>query len=939
MHTLFLSSLLFILFFCIISVYLMKRSRVSMFYLAINANLFVYIISIYSLLFSTQVIYFRLTFAAACLGNLFIYALLKELAHHSFDGVDKVFAGLTGLVAFVSVLTPYMVTSFQQVEPLTFGYLNILQSFKLSYGFLYPIVGGLLAYVFFRALFLCRVYLKTTHNKRPVMYSLGSLTLLFLLTFISNFLYPMVFGTSKYSFMVVVWSLFLCIGNFIAISKYQYLNIRLVFSKSLLFLFCWTGLFSGLYVFGMILFLGRNHPFEWISFSCVLLFFVFIYQSTRDIFSKLMKDVLGEVTNNLQDFYMVISKDILDAKHYSHIFNSIKKLIDFFEGDQMVGALMFENGPQYTFNDHMSPPYFDHCLSKANQSGDMVDIYVDDEFVFLIFNLIKDNQKYGWFHARLPIYKHEWLRRQQPVLANILASCIHSMALIGSYESINTKIKYLTNSNEFVSRLSLTSINTLSTMILYQLKKIFGFEHVILPEFSRYNMEWSSSTVYVPVNIRHIINDLDLFAYFSFSYDPIYFNCSEPETISGLSEVCEFYQCEECYLLPIVQDDRLIGYYLGFSKKKNQLLEVSLLSIINKQISSILYRSITSHRIASIKRFYQEIIDHYSSIVVVLREDFSIEFSNRYFQTFFEKNYQSFNELIFDYPALDIIHKIIDFSDTELTLELKQHHFKLSLKNLGDNKIIVLLTNVTDLVKIQHSISKSSKLRGMGAFVAGVAHEIKNPLVAVKTFTQLISKDWTSDEIRQKCQTIVLPQLHRINNLSESLNYFGKNDSTSFQPINLSELILNSKELVMARLDGQTQIEFDLEPNIMIFANHSTLEQVFLNLLLNAIDAVETVKNPQIKFRLFTDVTTKVVLDIIDNGVGISSENVHHLFDPFFTTKDTGTGLGLSIVHQIILDHQGSISILETGEFGTTFRLVFPKLLRPKVNSGVRHDD
>lgn len=910
-----------------------------MFYLAINASLLLYIISIYSLLFSTHVIYFRLTFAVAFFGNLFIYALLKELARDSFDRLDKIFAGLTGLVAVASVLTPNMVTSFQQADPLPVGNINILQSFKLSYGFLYPFVGILLSYVFIRILRLCWVYFKTADNKFPFMYSLGSLTSLFLLTFISNFVYPMVFGASKYSFMVVVWSLFLCIGNFIAISKYQYLDVRLVFSKSLLFLFCWAGFFSGAYVFGMSFFFGRQHPFEWVSFSCVLLFFVLIYQFTRDTFSKLMKNVLGDITNNLQDFYMTISKDILDAKQYSHVFNSLKKLIDFFEGDQMVGALMFENGSQYVFNDHESQAFFDHCLTKANQFGGAVEIYIDDGFVFLILNLLKDNQKYGWFHARFPVYKHEWLCRQRPALANVLTSCIHSMVLIGSYEDINTKINHLTNSNEFISRLSLTSMNTLSTMILYQLKQTFGFEHVILPECSHYNMEWSSSTVYVPVNIRQLINKLDLFACFSFPYDPIYFQCSEPDTISGLAEVCEFYQCEECYLLPIVQDDCLIGYYLGFSKKKNQLLEVSLLSIINKQISSILYCSITSHRIASTKRFYQQIIDHYSSIIVVLREDFTIEFSNRYFQTFFEKNYQSFNELIFDYPSLAIIHKIIDFSDTELTLELKQHHFKLSLKNLVDNKIIVLLTNVTDLVNIQHSISKSSKLRGMGTFVAGVAHEIKNPLVAVKTFTQLISKDWANDEIRQKCQTIVLPQLHRINDLSKSLNYFGKHDSSTFQPVHLSELILNSKELVMGRVDGQPHIEFDLESNIMIFANESTLGQVFLNLLMNAIDAVKTVRDPQIKFRLFTDSTTKVVLDIIDNGVGIPSENAHHLFDPFFTTKDTGTGLGLSIVHQIIMDHQGSISILETSEHGTTFRLVFPKLLRPKVHSGVCHDN
>ena len=227
-----------------------------------------------------------------------------------------------------------------------------------------------------------------------------------------------------------------------------------------------------------------------------------------------------------------------------------------------------------------------------------------------------------------------------------------------------------------------------------------------------------------------------------------------------------------------------------------------------------------------------------------------------------------------------------------------------------------MLTNVTDLVKIQHSISKSSKLRGMGTFVAGVAHEIKNPLVAVKTFTQLISKDWNSENIREKCQDIVLPQLHRINNLSQSLNYFGKTEPTSFQPTNLTDLIVNSKELLLAdqSLDGKVEIDLNLEPNVMIFANSMTLGQVFLNLLLNAIDAVEHSEAPRISFRLFTDTTTKVVLDIQDNGMESCPQNIQHLFDPFFTTKDSGTGLGLSIVHQIISDHQGSISVLETSE-------------------------
>ena len=90
---------------------------------------------------------------------------------------------------------------------------------------------------------------------------------------------------------------------------------------------------------------------------------------------------------------------------------------------------------------------------------------------------------------------------------------------------------------------------------------------------------------------------------------------------------------------------------------------------------------------------------------------------------------------------------------------------------MSDDHIILLLTDVTELVRIQHSISKSSKLKGMGTFVAGVAHEIKNPLVAVKTFTQLLSKDWANHDIQNKCEQIVLPQLNRIKNLAESLNF------------------------------------------------------------------------------------------------------------------------------------------------------------------------
>ena len=125
-------------------------------------------------------------------------------------------------------------------------------------------------------------------------------------------------------------------------------------------------------------------------------------------------------------------------------------------------------------------------------------------------------------------------------------------------------------------------------------------------------------------------------------------------------------------------------------------------------------------------------------------------------------------------------------------------------------------------------------------------------------------------------------------------------------------------------------VVLDIEPNILIFAYETKMSQVLLNLFLNALDAIEDVDAPKVTFNLFTDNKTKVVLDIIDNGHGIPQKDMPYLFDPFFTTKDKGTGLGLSIVHQIMMDHQGVISIKDSSNLGTTFRLTFPKLLRPK---------
>ena len=270
--------------------------------------------------------------------------------------------------------------------------------------------------------------------------------------------------------------------------------------------------------------------------------------------------------------------------------------------------------------------------------------------------------------------------------------------------------------------------------------------------------------------------------------------------------------------------------------------------------------------------------------------------------------------------------------NTEFTVEVKSCHFKVSLRKLDDDSIVIILTEVTNLINIQSSISQSLRLKGMGTFVAGIAHEIKNPLVAVKTFTQLLSMDWSNSEIRKKCYDVVLPQLYRIDDLSKSLSHLGINKKSTYKPLDI-EILFN--KIINLVKDGdyynqKIKIQLKCDSKIMIFVSEQLFIQAILNILINVLDALQSQPNPIIIIRIIGASKSLVCIEIEDNGLGISDEDIDFLFDPFFTTKDTGTGLGLSIVHQIILDHQGKIVFEKGRQKGAKLTITLPVIMRPK---------
>lgn len=253
---------------------------------------------------------------------------------------------------------------------------------------------------------------------------------------------------------------------------------------------------------------------------------------------------------------------------------------------------------------------------------------------------------------------------------------------------------------------------------------------------------------------------------------------------------------------------------------------------------------------------------------------------------------------------------------------------------------MMVLTDITALKRLEMQIRRSDRLASLGTLSAGMAHEIKNPLVSIKTFTQLLPERYQDSDFRDTFSNLIGHEIDRIDSLVNQLLRFARPAKPVLRPMHVHDVLEKSLMLVGHRL-YQKEIKLSRSWNAeidTIRADADQLEQVFLNFFLNAMDAMkqggELVVSTEIRtaedmlsMDAFTGKgTTQQILQITvrDNGEGIRQENIGHVFDPFFTTKDYGTGLGLSVVHGIVQEHGGQIEVESELEKGTAFHILLP---------------
>lgn len=234
------------------------------------------------------------------------------------------------------------------------------------------------------------------------------------------------------------------------------------------------------------------------------------------------------------------------------------------------------------------------------------------------------------------------------------------------------------------------------------------------------------------------------------------------------------------------------------------------------------------------------------------------------------------------------------------------------------------------LQQSQVRMRRTDRLALLGTLTAGLAHEIRNPLVSIKTYFQLLPERYDDRDFRERFQKVAAREVDRISRLVEDLLVFARPSNPRFQSINPHDLLREVITLIESTADQRhvaLELDLDDEGYGEILCDPEQIKQVLLNICHNAFDAVNGpgALSFRTRFDSGPEGTGFLHIGIEDSGAGMSEAEIEKLFTPFYTTKPSGTGLGLAISKQIVEEHLGSVSVESRPGQGSTFHIHLPK--------------
>lgn len=404
------------------------------------------------------------------------------------------------------------------------------------------------------------------------------------------------------------------------------------------------------------------------------------------------------------------------------------------------------------------------------------------------------------------------------------------------------------------------------------------------------------------------------------------------------------------HFLPLKVEEKLVGC-LGMGKKVDKTFlnieDWDLLTTISSPVAlalenAYLYNqaSIRALELERLKDYSENIIESLTVGVVVLDQRGKIIGWNRVMEGMFSKK----KEEVMNKNMLDVLGRknfsAIFPSDTqkdfrllsEITMELpfnKKRIFDITKTPLLDNRMnpygtIVVFEDISEKITLQQQLVTSEKLASIGLLSAGVAHEINTPLTGISSYVQMLQKK-LSDSPHSPILAKIENQTERVARIIKNLLNFARNPSDfSFHRVNLGESLQGIISLIDYKLKTMNiKLDLNLSSLKPIWAQGEMLQQVFINIIINAIDAMPDGGTLSIDL---SQNNKEAIITIKDTGRGIKKQHLPHIFDPFFTTKGLGkgTGLGLSISYAIIREHEGNMTVESESGKGTCFTISIP---------------
>lgn len=400
-------------------------------------------------------------------------------------------------------------------------------------------------------------------------------------------------------------------------------------------------------------------------------------------------------------------------------------------------------------------------------------------------------------------------------------------------------------------------------------------------------------------------------------------------------------------VVPLVSKDKAIGAVWVdnfYTKKPISEQDITFLKGFADQIAGAVENAWIFEKIEKAEKEFEMLFNSITDLIYYTDQDYSIKKVNKSFLINFgldekdvidKKCFQIMHKT--DTPPVECPHRKALQTAKATIGEIENWNrktFLLSSSPIFDDEgkligTINVAKDVTEIKELREKIISMEKMAALGEVAAKVAHEIRNPLLAIGGFAKRLNKEVEEENLKEYTK-IISDEVRRLERILNDILSFVKPIYVKKEPFSLSNLIAEIKKFIENSIkETNNELIIQVEKDFSMIGNYDKIKEVFLNLLTNANEATQNgkiiIRIKEVEETLNEKFREKYFLvEVEDTGCGIPKENLKRIFDPFYTTKINGTGLGLSIVRRIVNEHNGIINVESEVGKGTIFKIYLP---------------